>query len=147
MNADTREIDRLALRLRGLTAMVRAPAGIAHDVAAGVAEQTRYRLEVEKTSPDGRFFQQWSRAYARTRLPKHSILIGEHDLVDSIDSSSTARTATIFSDVVYAGVHQDGYAPSAIPARPYLGISEQNAAEISMWLGEALEALASEALA
>lgn len=144
MNADTREIDRLALRLRGLAAMVRAPAGIAHDVAAGVAEQTRYRLEVEKTSPDGKRWAPWSTAYARTRKPRHSLLIGERDLVDSIDSTSTARTATIFSDVIYAGTHQDG--SGNIPARPYLGLSEQNAAEISMWLGEALDQLASEAL-
>lgn len=138
MNVDTTEIDRLAVRLKGLAFMLARPAGIMRTVAQGVEHQTRRRIFFEKRAPDGRPWRPWSASYARTRGAGHSLLIDTRAMVDGLDSSSTAREATIFSRRPYAGRNQR--------TRPFLGLSAENVRDVEQWLAPALEDLFREAM-
>lgn len=118
---------------------------------AGVAEsQTRKRINEEQQSPDGEPWQAWSADYAATRHGGQSLLQGEGNLVDSITSEIEGDEALIGSNLVYAAIHQHGGTPdmapgpAGIPAREYLGFSQDNLDEIEAvadrWLDKHLEA-------
>lgn len=118
---------------------------------AGVAEsQTRRRISEEQQSPDGEPWQAWSADYAATRHGGQSLLQGEGNLVDSITSEIEGDEALIGSNLVYAAIHQHGGTPdmapgpAGIPAREYLGFSQDNLDEIEAvadrWLDKHLEA-------
>jgi len=118
---------------------------------AGVAEsQTRRRISEEQQSPDGEPWQAWSANYAATRHGGQSLLQGEGDLVDSITSEIEGDEALIGSNLIYAAIHQHGGTPdmapgpAGIPAREYLGFSQDNLDEIEAvadrWLDKHLEA-------
>lgn len=119
---------------------------------AGVAEsQTRKRINEEQQSPAGEPWQAWSADYAATRHGGQSLLQGEGDLVDSITSEIEGDEALIGSNLVYAAIHQHGGTPdmapgpAGIPAREYLGFSQDNLDEIEAvadrWLDKHLEAV------
>ena len=114
------------------------------DIAALGESQTRRRIEEEKTAPDG---SPWLPNAEGT-----SILLrtGMH-LRDSIASTSGSDFAEWGSSWEYAHVHQDGATivpkngdrlafhvggkfvrptKSVIPARPFVGISDDNAGEL-----------------
>ena len=161
---DTRSLDGLFLRLRGFARMVTRPAGLMRTVGEGLEHQTRVRIHSEKRAPDGTPWAPWSPAYAKTRGAGHSLLKDTWAMVEGLESRSTATTATVFSRRPYAGVHQAGSKGIArdrsatkfgsltpggyysIPARPFLGLSAGNVADLQGWLGPALEQLAVEAL-
>jgi phage virion morphogenesis protein len=116
-----------------------------------VAEsQTRRRISEEQQSPDGEPWQAWSANYAATRHGGQSLLQGEGDLVDSITSEIEGDEALIGSNLIYAAIHQHGGTPdmapgpAGIPAREYLGFSQDNLDEIETvadrWLDKHLEA-------
>ncbi len=118
---------------------------------AGVAEsQTRKRINEEQQSPDGEPWQAWSADYAATRHGGQSLLQGEGNLVDSITSEIEGDEALIGSNLLYAAIHQHGGTPdmapgpAGIPAREYLGFSQDNLDEIEAvadrWLDRHLEA-------
>ena len=119
---------------------------------AGVAEsQTRERITsgAEK-APDGEPWQAWTARYAATRHGNNSMLDGEGNLADSITSEIEGDEALIGSNLVYAAIHQHGGTPdmapgpAGIPAREYLGFSQDNLDEIESvadrWLDKHLEA-------
>ena len=119
---------------------------------AGVAEsQTRKRINEEQQSPAGEPWQAWSADYAATRHGGQSLLQGEGELVDSITSEIEGDEALIGSNLVYAAIHQHGGTPdmapgpAGIPAREYLGFSQDNLDEIEAvadrWLDKHLEAV------
>ena len=108
-----------------------------------IQEQTRRRIREEKTAPDGA-------AWPPNRTGT-SILFRSGVLERSIDFHVSSSSATIGSGIRYARIHQQGgtivpkqaralrfmaggkpvYAKKVtIPARPYLGVSAANAAEI-----------------
>ncbi|MBL4870543.1 MAG: phage virion morphogenesis protein, partial [Robiginitomaculum sp.] len=104
-------------------------------VAGSVESQTKRRISDEKTSPDGDPWAAWSAAYAGTRHSGHSLLQGEGDLLDGIFSEQRGDKAVVGSNEVYAAIHQFGGKAGRnksidIPARPFLGISEENEADI-----------------
>ncbi|MBV1702621.1 MAG: phage virion morphogenesis protein [Hyphomicrobiales bacterium] len=141
------QIDGLATHLRalegvasgGLPAMVELKQGLG-DL---LVEQTRTRLEIEKTSPDGV-------AWPRTTDDRGALFVtGEH-LARSIDRNVEGDGVEVGSGWVGARIHQFGGVIEAkgralvfavggktvfakkvtIPARPYLGISPANAIEL-----------------
>ena len=100
------------------------------EILAGVLEnQTRARFGT-KESPDGTPWAAWSEPYARTRHSGHSLLESEGFLHDSIYGERAGDAAVVGSPFVQAAVHQFGSAEGGIPARPYLGISKANGAEL-----------------
>ncbi|MGL5447444.1 MAG: phage virion morphogenesis protein [Rhabdaerophilum sp.] len=138
-------------RFEGLEAVDRALArldpldgqNLLEGLARMIQEQTRRRILSEKTGPDGRA---WKPNRAGT-----STLYRSGTLARSVDYSATNDAAIIGSGLIYAGVHQNGavirpkrakslvfrlgnkmiFAKKVtIPARPYLGISSENAEDI-----------------
>jgi phage gpG-like protein len=108
-----------------------------------IQEQTRRRITGEKTSPAG---ASWKKNRAGT-----SILYRSGTLARSIDYAVRGESVTVGSGIIYAAIHQFGgtITPKqakrlvfrignrtiftkkvTIPARPYLGISGENAEDI-----------------
>ena len=122
---DATEWIALAAKVRTFSLHAAHPTTLIRAIGSEGAVQTRRRIFEEKTDPNGNGWLPWSPRYAATRRPGNSLLIDTHDLVDSIDSYADGNTAVVFSDVVYAGTHQDGH--GNVPARPFLGVSDANA--------------------
>ncbi len=95
-----------------------------------MVEQTRNRIRYEKTAPDGTPWAPWSEFYARKRQANHSLLVNSSRLVESIYGSHTAKSARAHSNLVYANTHQFGNSDKNIPARPFIGLSDENREEL-----------------
>ena len=110
------------------------------DMLGGVVEsQTRRRLEQDKEGPDGEPWPDWSPAYAATRRGGHHLLESEGMLIDSVHRMAAGDTVEVGSGLVYAAIHQFGGAEAGrpgIPARPWLGIGDDDAEEIGEVLGD-----------
>lgn len=125
------------------------------ELAEGLAElgvsQTQRRIESEKESPEGEAWQEWSSGYAETRSGGQGLLFGEGNLAHSIAGGAGASESYWGSNLIYAAIQHAGgtivptnakalvfrmgdalvHAKSVtIPARPYLGISTENAREM-----------------
>lgn len=101
------------------------------DVLGGELDnQTRRRISSEKTDPDGEPWIEWSEAYAAVRPQKGGLLDLDGGLVDSIAYETSSDAITVGSNLVYALVHQEGWEKKNIPARPYLGVSDENLADL-----------------
>ena len=102
-----------------------------YEVVASEGEnQVRRRIEEEKTDPDGKPWQEWSKKYAAKRAPKGGILDLESHLRDSITSAVIGDAILVGSNLVYARVHNEGDEAMGIPERRYLGFSDQNMDDI-----------------
>jgi phage virion morphogenesis protein len=139
---DAADLDEALVRLKPITEFEPAPM---MEVIAAVGEsQTRRRIESEKTSPKG---EAWPDNLAGTPILRET----GRNLLDSIASEATAETAEWGAAWEYAHVHQDGmtivpreakklafahaggYAvvdEVTIPARPFVGLSDENRAEL-----------------
>ncbi len=100
------------------------------DVGAVHESQVRRRITDEKTSPDGQPWQKWSDSYAETRPAGKSLLQSEGALLDDIRYFVEGDSAYVGASLVYARTHQEGDASRNIPARQYMGTSEENLADI-----------------
>mgnify|MGYP003666670622 FL=1 len=147
---------------RELNAALQALDGIANaprqELADGlgrlVQEQTRRRIEIDKTSPDG---EGWKPNYAGT-----SILYKSGALAGSIDYVADDDSVIVGSGLVYARIHQLGgkIVPKngnalvfaignslvsvksvTMPARPYFGLSSENRADVLDAAADWLEGL------
>ncbi|MEH6776478.1 MAG: phage virion morphogenesis protein [Cereibacter changlensis] len=114
------------------------------EIGALLENSTKRRLQDEKTDPDGNRWVAWSATYDATRdHGTHSLLIGENHLLTSIQHFSNSEAVRIGSNLIYAAIHQFGADPAkahegslpgaegaGIPARPYLGVSEEDRRDI-----------------
>ena len=116
-------------------------ADLVEDMGEMVEEQTRDRFDT-KEGPDGQPWVDWTPAYAAWRAGRgDGKLILGGDLLDSIHMSATDSEATIGSELIYAGYHQNPSARSrrrGAKARPYLGISLDDRSAIESRVGEFL---------
>jgi phage virion morphogenesis protein len=130
LQVDTRGIERLALRIGKLASAQRGE--LLDAIGFEVENQTRRRIADEKRAPDGTPWPDWSPRYAQTRHGGHSMLQGEDDLLDSIQYLVRGDQVEVGSNLVYAAIHQFGGAEVGmpIPARPYLGVGAENAADL-----------------
>ncbi|WP_435100829.1 phage virion morphogenesis protein [Arhodomonas sp. AD133] len=133
------EIDRADLAaIERVFASLSAPDrhGLMEALAVEGGSQTRRRISQEKSAPDGSPWAPWTDDYAATRHGGHSLLEGEGDLLDSITAAATTDAAMWGSNLPYAAIHQYGGTPdmppgpAAIPERPYLGLSAENADDL-----------------
>lgn len=133
-------------------ALARLSAGqidqLAYEIGALVEDQTKLRIMDEKRAPDGMPWAPWSEAYAeslkrRNRRNPRSLLVGVGDLRDSIQNYTTGETVKVGSNLIYAAIHQFGGEAVGmnIPARPYLGLSADNATAIEEFVADRLEEL------
>ncbi len=99
-------------------------------LGAEIESQTRRRLQDEKTAPDGTPWADWSPRYALTRHQRQSLLSSDGDLMDSLSAFANARQVEVGTDLPYGAPHQFGFAKRNIPARPFLGLSTENAEDL-----------------
>lgn len=116
------------------------------ELGALVVSQTQRRIRTEKTAPDG---SAWKPNAAGT-----SILFASGALDDSMHHVVSGSAVEVGSGLVYAGIHQHGGTIKPVnaeklafsvagnfvmtdevemPARPYVGISSENAQEIELF--------------
>jgi hypothetical protein len=100
-----------------------------------LVQQTQRRIQVEKTSPDGRPWAPWSARYAATRKAHHSLLIDTGAMLQSIKATvRSADQVAVTSDREYAGRQN--------AVRPFMGVSDSNRDEIdnftNAWLGRVM---------
>jgi len=97
-------------------------------IGATVESQTRRRITDDKESPDGSEWPKWSKKYAATRHSGKSFLQDEGFLLASMCyvPGMAGDTVEIGSNMVYALTHQKGDEERNIPARPYLGLSQDD---------------------
>ncbi len=107
-------------------------ADLAEAASELMAGQSKNRIEFDKAAPDGTPWDPWSAEYAVTRHGGHSLLRGEGPLLTSIQSYATADEAIVGSNLDYAAVHQGGSEDGDTPARPYLGLSDENEKELTV---------------
>lgn len=105
-------------------------AQLADDASELLASQTKRRIDQDKAAPDGTPWADWSEDYAATRHGGHSLLKGENHLLTSIQGYATAEDAVVGSNADYAAVHQEGSEDGTTPARPYLGLSQDDTREL-----------------
>jgi len=109
-----------ALRQLGGFEMARLADGVGAILESGA----RGRIAEEKAGPDGAAWDPWSERYDETREERHSLLVAEGSLLDSIAFFATGDEVVVGSNLVYAATHQmGGVEGTNIPARPYLGMS------------------------
>jgi phage virion morphogenesis protein len=129
-------------------------AQVLDEVGAIVEDSTKVRIADEKTAPDGTPWADWSADYAATRRAQHSLLVasGNPGLLESIQRYASPTEVEIGSNMIYAAVHQFGAAQGAfgntsrgspipfgdIPARPYLGLSDDDRQEIEAFVSDRL---------
>lgn len=139
---DTSDLDRLNRRLADFSRL--DTRRLMNAVGAEVESQTRRRISDQKTAPDGTPWAPWSPDYAATRAAGASRLQDEGDLLDSIHPFIylDGQAVEVGSNLVYAAIHQWGGAPvgSNIPARPYLGLSNENEADVQGVVDDWLDA-------
>lgn len=149
-------------RIERLTALDRHE--VMDSLGALMQQQTRHRIDVEKTAPDG---TPWAKTWRGS-----SILVNTGELVNSIAYLSNQTEVHVGSPRVYARIHQFGgtikaknkkalsfsvpgglrkalpggsekvfFKSVTIPARPYLGLSADNIAEAEEVIAEFIEGL------
>ncbi|MGR3501604.1 phage virion morphogenesis protein [Pseudaestuariivita sp.] len=86
----------------------------------------------DEESPDGDPWADWSPDYAASRHRGQSLLQAEGDLLDSVANRSQGTVARVGTPLIYGAIHQFGgdEVEINIPARPYLGVSDDDEAEI-----------------
>lgn len=133
---EARSLDAIVARLGGLPAELDESRLV--DVAANVVEsQTRRRILEDKAGPDGDPWADWSPAYAATRHGGQSLLQGRGDLLDSIFGEARGGTGVVGTNMIYGAVQQLGSrGEGGVPARPFLGISDPDFAELESVLGD-----------
>ena len=150
IDSSTRGLGPALMMLNALGDPRRQAEGLVH-IGGFIEKQTKERIAHLKTAPDGTPWAPWSAAYARTRKASQSLLVGEGNpgLLESIMWELDGDELRVGSDLPYAAIHQFGgepgmaAGPAAIPARPYLGLSDENLTEIEDVLEAWIEGLLS----
>jgi len=102
-----------------------------------IVEQSRSRILETQEDPDGNKWQDYADSTLRGLKAKGlekvvSLLNREGYLHQSIDVQQSGQWSVLVGSAMeYAGVHQWGYKPKNIPARPYLGLSSDNIADLT----------------
>lgn len=154
---DLSGVERLARRIDRLSRADRQQ--LAEQVGAEMESQIRVRISDTKQSPDGDPWPAWSTHYAATRHGGQSLLQADGDLLDSITYAASADSAEAGSNMIYAGVQNEGAEQGEfgetgrgqpipfgdIPAREFVGVGDDDMAGIEAvmddWLDGQLEAL------
>jgi phage virion morphogenesis protein len=150
------ELERLAERLNTLADMELDE--LLDNIGSEIEDQTKQRIEEEKTDPSGVEWEEWSQGYKKSRHDGQSLLEGEGALFESISYEVNGDEVVVGTNLVYGRTHQLGLEDTLeikahrrkvksrdrkgtasgvafvsahnrevdIPARPFLGLSENN---------------------
>lgn len=108
-------------------------------LAEEVEDQTRERFDT-KRGPDSPW-PEWSETYKISRPGSGgSLLQKEGGLLNSITHNLNGDEVEVGSNLIYAATHQYGDEEKRkIPARPYLGITPENEADLAQIAEDFLE--------
>ena len=109
-----------------------------HEIGEHLLASTEDRF-VEQSDPQGRPWARLSPGYKK-RKRKHQdlMLVLDGYLKGTLAVRVTAERVEIGSNRVYAATHQLGDEGRNIPARPFLGLSAQDKAEVVAIIGDHL---------
>lgn len=149
LEVNSSELTALTNRLNRFFGKLRNPQEAMRKVSGLLVSQTKTRIVDEKASADGTPWAEWSDNYAKTRHANKSKLRDEDNLLKSISPDSGNSFSQAFTEMVYGRTHQEGFngvdklgRQGNTPARPYFGISVDNAEEIeevfAAWVERAL---------
>jgi len=102
-----------------------------------IVEQSRSRILETQEDPEGNKWQDYAASTLKglkaKGLEKVVSLLNRSGMLDrSIKVRQSGQWSVLVgSDREYAGVHQWGYKPKNIPARPYLGLSSDDIADLA----------------
>jgi phage virion morphogenesis protein len=131
-----REIDGLARLLRNIQLSDGERTSLLNGLGQAIETQTQERFDTQM-SPEGTKWQdlaEKTKAYYAKRFPgrDRSILVGEGQLRDTVTHELNGSWSVLAgATMVYAAVHQFGWEKKNIPARPYIGVSPENAADLA----------------
>ncbi|MDR2663641.1 MAG: phage virion morphogenesis protein [Treponema sp.] len=133
---DLRELESLARLLNGARLSDADRMRLLHDVGVGMEGSTQNRITSGKKDPEGNPWKDIAdktREYYAQKFPgAKPPLWREGGLLDSVTSEVNSPWSVLVGAVVeYAAVHQFGRPEKNIAARPYLGVSSQDAADIA----------------
>lgn len=120
-------LDKFRAALRRVSKFRRAV--LLDQLAELMLEQNRRRLDTDKESPDGESWAPLSPEYA-ARKGGGELLEESDSLLDSIQAQSGSDGVTLGSNLLYAAVHLYGDPERGIPARPYMGFSDDDLDEL-----------------
>ena len=127
---------------RALDALLKA----GDDLEAPFSAIGEYLVEVhtqrfaDQVDPDGQRWAPLSEKYAK-RKKRHAdlILVLNEYLADSFRSQASKDDVLVGTDRVYAAIHHFGDPKRGIPARPFIGINDDNHVEIIAIINDHLE--------
>lgn len=127
--ADFEGLDRVAAALNQFASLDRRR--LLDDLGAALVSQTQRRIIEDKKSPNGVPWPAWSKRYAKTRHGNQKPLFSTGHLVGSLTHNVIGDGQVEWgSNLIYSRVHQQGYPKRNIPARPYLGVSSRDGAQL-----------------
>ncbi|MFV3367558.1 phage virion morphogenesis protein [Pseudomonas sp. NY15435] len=142
INVNLLQDQRLARRLDRLAELDLGP--LLEGIGAEVESQTRRRIQVDKASPSGTPWPEWSADYAETRHSGQSLLQGGGHLLNSLTYQVLADSVLVGSPLVYAATHQFGDEDRGIPQREYLGLEGEDLEDVVGLIEDYLEDIADE---
>ncbi|TLP70810.1 phage virion morphogenesis protein [Pseudomonas nitroreducens] len=142
INVNLLQDQRLARRLDRLAELDLGP--LLEGIGAEVESQTRRRIQVDKASPSGSPWPEWSADYAETRHSGKSLLQGGGHLLNSLTYQVLADSVLVGSPLVYAATHQFGDEDRGIPQREYLGLEGEDLEDVVGLIEDYLEDIANE---
>ena len=126
LDVDIAQLESVRRLLQGAERSIKPT--LLQKIGAELETTARDRIDSgDRLAPDGTDWPEWSESYLKTRRGQHSLLLGEGNLMDSIQSSVDGRGfVEVGSNLIYAATHQFGDDARNIPARPFLGISSND---------------------
>jgi phage virion morphogenesis protein len=153
VSLDLREVESLAAILNKAKLSTKDRMSLLGNIGAEVEAQTQERFDTQ-TDPEGNpwkaLAQKTKDYYIENGFGGGSLLVKGGGLRDSVESQVGSWSVLVGATKVYAAIHQFGgdivpksaaalFVPGygrlkkvTIPARPYVGISSDNAAEIAI---------------
>ena len=137
VSSDIKELEGLAAILKRSALSVSDRAALMKSLGNEIVEQSRSRILETQEDPDGNKWQDYADSTLRGLKAKGiekvvSLLNREGYLHQSIDVQQSGQWSVLVGSArEYAGVHQWGYKPKNIPARPYLGLSSDDISDLT----------------
>ena len=135
--SDIKELEGLAAILKRSALSVSDRAALMKSLGNEIVEQSRSRILETQEDPEGNKWQDYADSTLRGLKAKGlekvvSLLNREGYLHQSIDVQQSGQWSVLVGSArEYAGVHQWGYKPKNIPARPYLGLSSDDISDLT----------------
>ena len=132
------ELRALCSRLNKMALSPSERKQLLHDIGVEMEAQTKERFE-KKTSPDGDDWAEiaqstkdfYRKKYGSDNPGKGTLWrLSSVPLIDTVTSQAGSWSVLVGATKVYAAVHQYGWSERNIPARPYLGLSNDDKVDI-----------------